>query len=245
MKKQWIVAVLAAIMVVGIGMPVQAAGDWKIEVAPYIWATGMSGDLTTADGHEAEFDYSFSDLSEKLDLSAELLAVVQYKQFVGFVQGDYFRLKEDEFDQPAAQEQLDEITMSTTLLTMAAGYQFPTIKDSWVDVMGGVRVMSLRMEADLVYAEDRDETHTITDAILVLRPNFHIWKGLRFNPTLSIGAGSSDLVYELQPQFEYNFSQLLGVRLGYRTLHYKYTTDRETELNIGFSGPMLGVTFNF
>jgi hypothetical protein len=247
MKKQWFVALLAVILVAGFGVPAQAQtkDDWKFEVAPYLWGVGIDGSLTAEDGREAEFEYSLDDLMDRMDVTMELLATAQYKQFVGFTQIDYIRLSEDEFKQPAAQEKLEKVTLDSSFVTLAGGYQFPTIKDSWVDVLLGARIMFMGVEVEARDGWSRDESHTITDAILVLRPNFRITDKLRFNPTLSVGAGDSDLVYELQPQFEYNFTKLIGVRIGYRTLGYKYTTDRETEIDVNFSGPMLGVSFNF
>jgi hypothetical protein len=70
-------------------------------------------------------------------------------------------------------------------------------------------------------------------------------QGLRFNPTLAIGAGGdADLVYELQPQFQYQITQSVVARLGYRTVGYKFK-DGDNELNINLSGLIAGVGMTF
>lgn len=245
MKRHGLAAVvMAAAFTVGFGAPAGAAGDWKFELTPYVWFVGIDGDMKLND-HKVDFDYSFSDVADHMDMSVEGLAVIQYKQFVAFVQGDYLRLSKDDFKNEAAKQSIDEVTMDTSLLTLAAGYQFPTLKDSWIDVMVGARFVFIDVEVDPFFGDSEKKSKTISDAILVLRPNFHLIGKLRFNPTLSIGAGDSDLVWELQPQFQYDFTPHIGARVGYRRLQYKYTTSNDAELNIAFSGPMLGVSFLF
>ena len=71
--------------------------------------------------------------------------------------------------------------------------------------------------------------------------------GLAFNPTLAIGAGDSDLVYELFPQLQYQVTDHMMARLGYRTVGYKFKGEHndDNELNINLAGLTvgLGVTF--
>ena len=148
------------------------------------------------------------------------------------------------------------------LLTEAAvGYQV----DGWMegqtfDLLVGVR--NLHMENDLeVFGKGKSSRdNDVTDPILVVRPSILVYpskiQGLRFNPTLAIGAGGdSDLVYELQPQFQYQITENIAARLGYRTVGYKFKGDdakndnlnltEDDELNFTLSGLIagLGVTF--
>jgi hypothetical protein len=72
-------------------------------------------------------------------------------------------------------------------------------------------------------------------------------KGLRFNPILGIGAGDSDLVYELFPQFQYQFTDMISGRLGYRTAGWKFKGDNneDNELNFSMSGLIAGIGMTF
>ena len=60
---------------------------------------------------------------------------------------------------------------------------------------------------------------------------------------LGIGAGDSDLVYELFPQFQYNVTETVATRFGYRTVGWKFKGNNyeDNELNINLSGVIVGV----
>lgn len=55
-----------------------AIDDWTFTVAPYLWATGLEGEVATLpSAAPAEIDLSFSDVLEDLDLSLTGLAEVR------------------------------------------------------------------------------------------------------------------------------------------------------------------------
>ena len=256
MKKKWFGAVLAAVLVASAGASAQAAtatagsGDWQFEVTPYVWALGLDGNISV-NNKDADFNRSFSDLIDNTDFAASLLGVAQYQKYVGFVQADYFKLKynNDDFDQPRAQELLEEVTLDQTFVTMAAGYQFPGFTaDGWIDVMLAARVNNLKVDVKTLGNRSEDNSKTYWDPALVVRPSFFLTKDkkLRFNPTLSIGGGGdSEFLYELQPQFQYDFTKNIGARLGYRRLYYKISGDHDSELKITYDGLIAGVSLLF
>ena len=62
-------------------------------------------------------------------------------------------------------------------------------------------------------------------------------------PTLAIGAGDSDLVYELFPQIQYQVNENIAARIGYRRVGYKFKgdEDEDNELNATLAGLIVGV----
>ena len=70
---------------------------WKVEITPYAWLAGIEGDVTV-DGQKADFDKSFSDLVDAVELAGSLLGVVQYNRFLLWGQVDYFSMSTDELD---------------------------------------------------------------------------------------------------------------------------------------------------
>lgn len=225
---------------------------WKFELTPYAWLAGLSGDLTVQ-GHKVEFDKSFSDLVKGVEIAGGLLGVVQYNRFLVWGQTDYFALSTDQLD---VDDQPKGGKLSTKLFLneLAAGYQFNGFYEGQTfDTLIGFR--ALRFETDLeVYrtGASRHSTKDLIDPIFVFRPSFPLFpskiKGLRFNPTLAIGGGgNADLVYELQPQIQYDINQNVSVRLGYRTVGYKFKGDNnsDNELNINLSGLIFGVGIKF
>jgi hypothetical protein len=231
MKKKWFGAVLAAIVVAATGVSAEAqtsaragSGDWQFEVTPYVWMVGLDGNISAND-KDVDFDQSFSDLVENVDAGGSVLGVAQYQKYVGFVQADYFSLSynNDDFDSRAA-DFLEEVDIDQTFLTLGVGYQFPGFVDnSWIDVMAAARMTDLKIDVKSLGNRSEDKSTTIWDPALVVRPCFILTdnKKFRFNPTLSIGGGGdSDLIYELQPQFQYDFTETIAARLGYRRLYY-------------------------
>jgi hypothetical protein len=236
-----------------------APSGWKFEITPYAWLAGLEGDATVG-GNKTEFDKSFTDLFDAVDMAGSLLAVVQYDRYLVWGQVDYFSLSTDELDvedQPAG----GKLDTKTLLAEAAVGYQL----DGWADgqtfdVLVGARTMHIENDLEIYGHGEVSKDNDITDPILVVRPSILIFPskidGLRFNPTLAIGGGGdSELVYELQPQLQYQITENMAARVGYRTVGYKFNGDnakndnlnltKDDELNFNMSGLIagLGVTF--
>jgi hypothetical protein len=216
----------------------QAAEDkWKFEITPYLWAAGIDGDVTV-NGQSTNVEVSFSDMLDATNASFAFLGVAQYGRVVLWAQVDYLSLDTDEIDDPPANARLEsDVTMST----LAVGYQF----DGWAkgqtfDVLIGARQLTLDNKLTVngvgTFQNDRD----INDTVLVVRPSFPLSDRWRFNPTLSYGSGDSESVTELQPQFQYQISKNWATRLGYRRLAYDIKSDSGNEVDITFSGFIIG-----
>ena len=90
-----------------------------------------------------------------------------------------------------------------------------------------------------------DGNGDLTDGIVMLRPRIALGKHWAFSPTLSVGGGDSDLVWEAAPEFVYtNDCCNLEFRFGYRTVNYEYE-ENNVELDFSIAGPMVGVGFAF
>jgi hypothetical protein len=219
-----------------------------------MWMAGLEGDVTL-NGQEADFEKSSSDLFDAVDVGGSLLGVVQYNRFLFWGQVDFFSLSTDELemeDRPAG----GKLDSDLLLTEFAVGYQI----DGWMegqtfDLLVGVRTLSIENELTVydkgtVESDDRDKESRV-DGILVVRPSILVFPskidGLRFNPVLAIGGGDSDLVFEMHPQLQYQITDYIAARLGYRTVGYKLKGDNneDNELNIRLAGLIagLGVTF--
>jgi hypothetical protein len=223
-----------------LGTPVlsaQAADQWKFELTPYLWAAGIEGDVTV-NGQSTNVDVSFSDMLDATNAVFAFLGVAQYGRLVLWAQVDFLSQDTDEQDDPPPNARLE---LDTTMTTLAVGYQF----DGWskgqtVDVLIGARQLALDATLTVngvgTFQNDRD----INDTVLVVRPSFPLSDRWRFNPTLSYGSGDSESTYELQPQFQYQISKNWATRLGYRRLAYDIESDSGNEIDVTFSGFIIG-----
>jgi opacity protein-like surface antigen len=136
---------------------------------------------------------------------------------------------------------------------VAVGYQV----DGWMagqtfDLLVGVRTLSLDTDLTVNGVGTFSKKVTAVDPIFVVRPSILIFpsvvKGLRFNPTLAIGGGGdSKLVYEMQPQLQYQITDNVAARLGYRRVGYKLDgkNNSDNKLNFDMAGMIFGVGVTF
>jgi hypothetical protein len=211
---------------------------------PYLWFAGLEGDLTVA-GQTFEFSKSPSDVLESVNMAHSFLGVVQYNRFLFWHQLDYFNRSTDEFDNHPEHASVDSQML---LNETAVGYQIDGFAEGQTfDLMLGVRVLNMENELE-VGGFYTTRSVNLVDPIFVIRPSIPLFtsyiKGLRFNPTIAIGGGGdSDLVFELFPQIQYQFSDHFALRFGYRTVGYKFKGENndDNELNVRLSGLIIGI----
>ena len=239
---------LAALLVAGSSAVAGSTENWQFEVTPYLWMTGLEGDVTVG-GRTVEFDKKFSDIIDKVDLAGSALAVAQKGRFLVWVQADYFSLSTQEIvtaNAPAGAK--FETTM--TIGELAVGWQV----DGWADkqtfdLLVGARLTRFDSTLTVNQVGQFKGTRNLTDPIFLLRPSIPILPskidGLRFNPTLGIGAGGdSKYVYELQPQIQWQFTDHLAGRFGYRRVGYKFEADNsDNQANLRMAGLLVGLGF--
>ena len=249
MKTKLMTAIVAG-LVLASGMAASAAEPegWKFELTPYFWAAGLEGDVTI-NGHEADFEKEFSDIVDMLEIGGSLLGVAQYNRFLLWGQVDYFSQSTDELD---VEDQPEGGSLDTKLLLgeVAVGCQLDGFMEGQTfDILVGARMLHTELDLELDDGQTASKDNDLADPILVLRPSIPIFpskiNGLRFNPILAIGGGNdADLVYELFPQFQYQITDHLAARLGYRTVGYKFE-DGDNELNINLAGLIIGAGLTF
>jgi len=238
------IAMMVGALVAAAAISVRGAEPegWSFEITPYAWLAGIDGDVTVK-GQKVHVKQSFSDLIDKVDLAGAVIAIANYNRWQVFAQGDFFSLSDSATAPDGTSGKADS---DTYIFTGGAGYQFNgPLAGSRIGVLAGVRYTHLDNQVKVSGIGDFKKTGDITDALFMLRPSIPIIDRLRFNPTMDIGAGDSDLTYELQPEFQYNFTDSVAARLGYRRVYYKEKQSSGTEFDGSFSGFLvgLGVTF--
>jgi len=259
MMKKITFGMMAMVLLMAAGMVTAAEPQgWQLEVTPYLWMMGIDGDVTLH-GQKVDFDRSSSDVFDAADIGGSLLAVAQCDRFLLWGQVDYLSLDTDNLD-VEDQPQGGNLQSDMILGEAAVGYQV----DGWsegqtFDLLIGVRALHIENDLDVYGQGSYSRDNDVVDPILVVRPSLPVLpskiKGLRFNPTLAIGGGGdSKLVYEMQPQFQYQINANIAARVGYRVVGYKFDGDNaddklnlteDDELNFELSGLILGLGVTF
>lgn len=230
-------------------MPV-AAEDLKccFRITPYYWAVGLDGSLEDNRGpttNEIDFNQDIGDVTDNLDFNGSLMVEFVKDHWANMAQIDYISTDNDDTDINVAGADV-EIETDTMLATAATGYRFEFGERSSADLMVGVRYGKIDIEADVKGGPGSADADTdAVDGIVMLRPRIALGRHWAFSPTLSAGAGDSDLVWELAPEFIYtNDCCNLEFRFGYRTVNYEFE-ENNVDLDFSFAGPMAGIGFTF
>lgn len=223
----------------------QGAGEWVWQVTPYVWATGVSGDITPFTGAPAvEFDSSFSEILEDLDAAFFISGFARRDRFVFLGDLSYSKSSRDGLVPPGvpASGELEQ-----TSLTLAAGYRAVVEPRIAVDVLGGARFWRIKGSVNVPLAGvSVSPTETFTDPILAVRANFSIaprWSAILYGDYGGFGVGSEE-TSQLLATVNYQVNEQLFLSAGYRTLSVDYH-DGGTRIDATMSGPLFGATWRF
>lgn len=242
-------AMAVAVLLVAVGTGrAQTTEGWSFEITPYAWYAGLEGDLTVG-GQKADFEKDAADLLDAAEVGGSVRLGAAYDRFVIGALVDYFSLSTDELD---AEDQPAGATVDAKMLLteVAAGYRV----DGWSEGQSFVLALGIRnlhAENDLdvhggpSFSDERD----ITDGMFYVLPTIPLFAssidGLRFNPVLGIGAGDSDLAYEMFPQVQYDLTDNVALRFGYRRVGWKFEGNGDNELNVHLAGLIAGLGVKF
>lgn len=222
--------------------PAAMAAESGFTVTPYLWAVGIDGDIQ-AHGEDTTVSMDFQDVVENLDMAASALFEANVGDWVSYAMVDYLALDTGDVDTRFPGRDAD-LELDSTLATVATGYRVHMSERSTIDVQIGIRYAQMDTQVSIEGVGQRDADNTIYDGILALRPRLALSKNWWFSPTMSIGAGDSDLTWELSPQFVYDCACGWDVRLGYRNLNYDFEKGSDS-LDLTIKGPVIGVGFSF
>jgi hypothetical protein len=234
-------AVIAATALQG-AAPAALAADSGFTVTPYLWAVGIDGDIQ-ARGEDTTVSMDFQDVVENLDMAASALFEANVGNWVSYAMVDYLSLDTGDVDTRFPGRDAD-VEMDSTLDTVATGYRVHMSERSTIDVQVGIRYARMDTQVWIEGVGQRDADNNVYDGILALRPRLALSRNWTFSPTMSIGAGDSDLTWELSPQFVYDCDCGFDVRVGYRNLNYEFEKGSDS-MDLTIKGPVIGFGFSF
>lgn len=225
------------------------ASDWDFEITPYLWATAQHGETGNA-FIEADFDASFSDILNNLDMAL----LVDFE-----AQNDHWGIKADTVYMNVAADgdvQLSNIGPGIEAAldikeTVFSGTVFfkPTAP---LQLHLGARYVDLNNRLDLQSRGPIGVTNKITlgdswsEAIVGAKYTLPISNNLNLVGYGDIGgwSGQSDGMYQLAISLEYQITDLLNIKGGYRILDVDYNT-RDFVFDAKTEGLAIGLGFNF
>jgi len=229
--------------------PAPAHKSWQFDVGSYVFFSGIDGTVESG-GHTVDMEFEFADILEQLDFAFMLAATATYEnKFTLLTDIQYIAItakgspRGPLYDR--AQVELDEV-----IFTLIGAWRVWDRPEGFVEVGGGFRYLWVDTKVEV-----RDSTgvlptlksgseSNILDGIVAIRGNYQFgpkW-GARFYG--DVGAGDSDLTWQVWGGLGYTINDRTAAFFGYRHLAYELS-DGSTSLDISFSGPQIGVVHRF
>ena len=223
----------------GFGRP----ADWKFSVGAYLWASSIKGTTRAGD----DIDVGFSDILDDLEMAA--MGVIEARKGRWGILTDiiYIRMSQDLNETPVSKE---KVTLHTWIVQSAAGYNLVSREDYTLDVLAGVRFLSMEADVDVDIGPvslGTDISEEIWNGIVGVRGYINMPKQWFAAYHADIGTGDTTLTYQLMGQIGYKFEKT-AVMAGYRYLAWDFDQDDDLGRILDefiLQGPMVGVRYIF
>jgi opacity protein-like surface antigen len=219
----------------------QKANDknWQFEFTPYLFAASMDG-TTGMRGVTTDVNMSFGDIWDRLDKAFMVFFTAQNGDWIYAFDGIYFKLNDEKaasWQGPLGNTSTAQLNVDATQQAYA-GYIGRRVYNQnfvTVDVSGLVRYTSLDTNLKLALATGpnllpdgsravgrKESWWDLAIAAQVKTPIADKWDFVGY---ADIGAGGSDLTYQLMAGVNWQFSDTLSAKLGYRHFYQDYEKD--------------------
>lgn len=219
-----------------------AAPDaWQFELTPYLFGAGLNGTTGVRTGLgsvTSDINLSFSDLLENLDSGFMALFVASKGQWSFGVEGVYFKLKDEgakTWQGPLGNSSTGtlEATMTEQVYQLSAGYLVSGGRTK-VKLLGAARYTRLDADLNLVVTTGPsllpDGSRSVSGdeswwdpviGVSVIAPFAEHWSFAGYADVGGFGVGS-DVTYQVIAGVDWQFSESLAARAGYRYLYQDF-----------------------
>lgn len=255
MRKAFLLTVLLGCVMLNTA---HAEDSWT-EIGGYGFLSDIGGE-TKVGNTTTEVDVPFSDLLENLDMG--FMGFAEHRRGKWSFIGDLFYAKIS-VDNTVALSSATSVTLDVEVKQIMAegfiGYRMFE-KDHGdarlgIDILGGVRYnnidITIGVEATLVgltTSASRNPNEDWADGVIAVRTQYGLNNGWGASGWADIGKGSDSSSYQLAGFVNYRFDNNFRLFGGYRYLDFEHEVGSgasRVELDLNFSGPMLGVTYRF
>ncbi len=258
--RQFKLAMLSTLALgLGVNQPCIAAtlDEWQFEVTPYLLAAGMDGTVGVH-GHTADIDVSFSDILDDLDSGFMGVFTAEKGPWTLALEGVYMKLEGGSSNTVTGPGGIVSrsgklgITNKMYIAQGSVGYRLLDDKTK-LDVIGAIRYNELKVEMDVkksfappLFGGSRSEdgSESWFDAVVGVRALHPVSDEVSLLGYADIGAGGSDLTYQVIVGANWEFSEGYTAKLGYRHLYWDYE-DGGTVWDMTAAGPYLGLGIRF
>ncbi len=221
---------------------------WHFLVAPYLWGSAVSGDVTLQGGRTRDFYLSFGDILRHFEFGVQAHMEASHGPWTLMLDPTYLRLSAER------DQGLIRPSLTSQIVLVDAGifyrlFSTPISPNQFVsfELLGGARYLNINNQLDFPIGLSVEDHTQLTSPIVGGRfkaditPNTHAWLrgdvgGFHVDNVNTTWSGSVGLSYSLNSHVE------LG--LAYRVLKVDFDKGN-TVVDILMYGPMAGAVFHF
>lgn len=217
-------------------------GPWRVTIAPYVFASGLSGQ-TQLGNLRSDVSLSFGDVLDHLDWAAMGYVNVQNDKWV--FNADFYQGKLGSFVEVGQRGVPVTLTLGNGIYTPTVGYH---VHDNAV-VYAGARVWRVRLTAATPISFDNREV-TWADPVVGFRMRAPITRTIEFAFSGDFGGFGAAADYDVMawPMLSFNIGTGWRAELGYKLNYVDYSTDKTNRYfayDMLIHGPTLGVSYTF
>lgn len=225
--------------------------DWSMEIAPYVWAAGLEGDIAPFPrAPTAEVDVGFKDILKHLDMAGMVFAKLRYQRFAGYTDLVFTSISADA-DTPFG-VLFDEADADNDIFigTFGGAYRAIESEHASLDLLVGARVWSvdteLRLEGGLLPDQKFEANENWVDPVVGLQGLYRFDNGIFLTSLLHVGGfgAASDLTWDAFGAAGYQFNDTISAIAGYRHMEVDYHHNGFI-FDVELSGPVIGMTVRF
>ena len=229
--------------------PPPAADGWTFIASPYVWFSGLSGEVTLPRGSES-LSADFGDIFESMKFAFMGIFEARRQNFSLVFDLMYLNLQQGvpvpgggAFSGGSSRVETTEASVIGlfTLLEQPAGR---------LELGGGLRAWwlnsEIRLDPGLLPGRSADATTNWVDPVIAARAS------VRLNDSLSLtgygdiggfGVGS-EFTWQALATLDWRISERFSASVGYRWVQIDYEASR-ANIDLDMSGPIIGASFRF
>jgi hypothetical protein len=248
-------SLVAALLAVVLSCPApagaqQRAEGWQFEVTPYIWFSGVSGDVSLPGGASENFAADFGDIFDDLKFSAMAVFEARRDRFSLVFDLFYVNLQQG-FNTPnSIAVSGGDVRTRTTEMSAIGLYRVVEASSAFVDVGGGLRAWWIDTEveanAGLLAGRSASSSRNLVNGVLAARFGVRLTDQLAMTFYGDVGGFNinSTMTWQAIGSLDWRLSDRFVARAGWRHIQID-TQNSGTEIDLAFSGPFLGLTVRF
>ncbi|MBW2384113.1 MAG: hypothetical protein JRG92_10795 [Deltaproteobacteria bacterium] len=220
--------------------------DWGVEIVPYLWLAGLSGEMGLPAVGTIPVDVSFSDLASNLDAAFAGFMDARYRRWHLLIDGAWVQLR-NTVAPPQTALELADLSASVAFGLGGVSYELPLDWPVALELYLAGRWWHVNADALILTAGPPvagGMTEVWADAIVGTRIRYPLGEKWRFGLTADIGAGNADLDWQVLGYVNYMFNPHFGLTAAYRILGVDYS-NRGFVYDLRQSGLLLGINFAY